>query len=79
MNSRPGKSAARAPWWDRWNRTLFPYLGPPPLGPYDEEPLPPTGPKPCPLCGQAMELHVIQRTADDHTPTRIHCPRPTAA
>jgi hypothetical protein len=75
-NSRKGP---RRPWWDRWNRTLLPYIGPPPLGPYDEEPLPPTGPKPCPLCGAAMDRHIIVRTADDHTPTRLHCPGPEAA
>jgi hypothetical protein len=51
ITSRTPKTPGGLRWWDRWNRTLFPYLGPPPLGPYDEEPLPPTGQKPCPLCG----------------------------
>lgn len=63
----------RQPWWDRLNRKLFPYLGPPPLGPYNEEPLPPTGPKPCPLCGQAMDLHEFERTAGN-VATRLYCP-----
>jgi hypothetical protein len=61
-------------WWDRLNRALFPYIGPPPLGPYNEEPLPPTGEKACPLCGQAMSLHSFERS-QDHTATRMHCPR----
>ncbi len=60
-------------WVDRLNRALFPYLGPPELGPYDEPPLAPTGPKACPVCGARMDAHVIDR-GDSRTPTRIHCP-----
>ncbi len=60
-------------WADRLNRALFPYLGPPELGPYDEPPLPPTGPKACPICGARMDTHTIER-GEGHTPTRIHCP-----
>lgn len=67
----------RDPLWVRLNRKLFPYLGPPPLGPYNEEPLPPTAEKACPLCGQAMSLHTFERS-QDHTATRMHCP-PRAA
>ena len=29
---------AKAPWWDRLNRLLLPYIGPPPLGPYELKP-----------------------------------------
>ena len=60
-------------WADRLNRKLFPYLGPPALGPYDEPPLPPTGPKACPICGARMDAHVIER-GDSQTKTYIHCP-----
>ena len=63
----------RRPWWDRLNRSLFPYIGPPPLGPYNEAPLPPTSEKPCPLCGQPMAGHTFERS-QDHTATRMHCP-----
>jgi hypothetical protein len=63
----------KGPWWDRLNRKLFPYLGPPELGPYDEPPLAPTGPKPCPVCGARMDEHEIERGVG-RTPTRIHCP-----
>ena len=63
---------AKVPWWDRLNRRLLPYLGPPPLGPYDEEPLPPTQAKACPLCGRAMADHDVERRAD--RPTQLHCP-----
>ena len=64
---------AKAPWWDRLNRLLLPYIGPPPLGPYDEDPLPPTQEKACPLCGQAMADHDVERRAD--RPTQLHGPR----
>ena len=62
-----------APWWDRLNRALVPYIGPPPLGPYGEEPLAPTAAKACPLCGKAMDLHEFDRS-QDHTATRMYCP-----
>jgi hypothetical protein len=71
----------RISWWDRLNRTLFPYIGPPPLGPgprgekvVDAASLVPH----CPLCGELMSAHEIERTADWSTPTRLHCP-PRAA
>ena len=60
-------------WVDRLNRTLFPYLGPPALGPYDEPPLPPIGPKACPICGERMDAHVIER-GEGRTATRLLCP-----
>jgi hypothetical protein len=63
----------KLPWWDRLNRMLMPYIGPPELGPYDQAPLAPTGPKPCPLCGEPMTAHEIERSGGN-TATRIHCP-----
>lgn len=68
---------AKAAWWDRLNRTLFPYIGPPPLGPYGEAELPSTRAKPCPLCGHPMSEHEIERR--ENRPTSIHCPTGTAA
>jgi len=66
----------RLPWWDRLNNLLMPKIGPPPLGPYNEDPLPPTGPKPCPICGRPMQEHHINRgiTGDARTATRLQCP-----
>jgi hypothetical protein len=64
-------------FFDRLNGRLFPYLGPPALGPYDEPPLAPTGPKACPVCGARMDAHIIDR-GDSRIPTRIHCPVGTA-
>jgi hypothetical protein len=60
-------------WAERLNRRLFPYLGPPALGPYDEPPLPPTGPKACPICGARMDAHEFQRGTAT-IPTRMICP-----
>jgi hypothetical protein len=70
------RNLMRRPWWERLNAALMPKIGPPPLGPYNEEPLPPTGAKPCPICGHPMEEHHVERseTGDGRTATRLHCP-----
>ena len=60
-------------WWQRLNRALFPFMGPAQVGPYETEPLPPTGQKPCPLCGNPMDDHTFERSTD-HRSTRMHCP-----
>ena len=61
-------------FFNRLNRRLFPYIGPPPLGPYDQpEPAPASG-RACPLCGAPMSDHEIGRTANQSTPTRLYCP-----
>ncbi|MCU1597276.1 MAG: hypothetical protein JWQ47_1015 [Glaciihabitans sp.] len=64
----------KLPWWDRLNGALRPYIGPPQLGPFNQPPLPPTGPKACPICGEPMDKHEIER-GQGRTATRIHCPR----
>lgn len=63
----------KQPFWDRLNRKLFPYLGPPPLGPYNEPELPPTANKACPLCGCEMSEHSFARSVG-HESTRMYCP-----
>jgi hypothetical protein len=65
----------RIRWWDRLNRAVFPFMGPAQLGPGrgGERPVEPrltTGP----ICGAEMADHVVQRTLDQHTPTRLVCP-----
>ena len=65
-------SKTRVPWWDRLNFALYPYLGPPKLGPYHQEPLPDAKLKPCPLCGVAMSEHVMDR--GEGRPTYMRCP-----
>lgn len=60
------------PWWERLNSALIPRIGPPPLGPYNQPPLPSTAAKPCPICGAPMSEHEIERR--EGRPTQIHCP-----
>jgi hypothetical protein len=55
---------------ERLNARLLPYIGPPPLGPYDEEPAP-TRPAACPLCDAPMSQHDIDRSGGR---TQLHCP-----
>jgi hypothetical protein len=63
-------------WFNRLNRRLFPYLGPPPLGPYDQEPAPDPVRAACPLCGAAMAEHEFAR---GNGPTKLYCPTPAQA
>ncbi|MHA6693743.1 hypothetical protein [Homoserinimonas sp. A520] len=63
-------------WADKLNALLVPYIGPPPLGPYGEAPLPPTGLSACPMCGVVMSAHEVERR--DGRPTKLHCPVPAA-
>lgn len=59
---------------ERMNRTLRRYIGAPPLGPYNEAPLPPSQAQGCPLCGLPMSEHDVERR--DGRPTQVHCPAP---
>lgn len=71
------ESIADAGGFTNWlNNRLRPYIGPPPLGPYGEDALPPASESACPLCGQAMSLHDVDRTG---VKTQLHCPAPPAA
>jgi hypothetical protein len=66
----PGAQRGYAGFIDRLNAKLLPYIGPPPLGPYDEEPVP-AAPPTCPLCGAPMSSHTIDRSFER---TQLHCP-----
>jgi len=59
-------------FFNRLNRRLFPYLGPPPLGPYDEAPVPDAAAAACPVCGSQMADHRFDRTGSG--PTKLYCP-----
>jgi len=59
-------------WWDKLNKALYPYLGPPPLGPYDEAEQPASATKGCPMCGRPMGEHVMDRAPG--RPTYMACP-----
>jgi len=56
---------------ERLNQRLRPYLGAPPLGPYDDEPAPEPMTRLCPLCGKPMPDHVIDRSG---ARTQVRCP-----
>ena len=63
----------------RWlNRTLLPWIGPPPLGPYPVIPAAETEQRQaeatCPLCGALMSRHEIDRSGER---TQIYHPEPT--
>ena len=58
-------------FFNRLNRTLFPLLGPPPLGPYDQPAPVPARESACPLCGSAMSSH--EKGISDGR-TILHCP-----
>jgi hypothetical protein len=64
----------RKRWWERLNGGLLPFMGPAQVGPYDTPPA--AAVKLCPICGQPMEAHVIERSAT--APTRLHCPAAAA-
>ncbi|RXZ71423.1 hypothetical protein [Agromyces albus] len=55
---------------ERLNARLLPYLGPPPLGPYDEAPSAASAPR-CPICRAPMSQHDIDRSG---ARTQLHCP-----
>jgi hypothetical protein len=65
----------RDPWSMRLNRTLFPVFGPAQLGAgHPEQPFAPAENPVCPLCGQPMADHRVERTADQSHATRVYCP-----
>jgi len=66
-------------FFNRLNRRLFPYLGPPPLGPYDQPAVEAPAGRACPLCGAEMSAHDFDRSGEQTRPTRIYCPAPPAA
>ncbi|GAA3885492.1 hypothetical protein GCM10022381_29510 [Leifsonia kafniensis] len=62
------------------NRTLFPWIGPPPLGPYTDEPEAEVraakAQSVCPMCGELMSVHEIDRSGER---TQIYHPTPEQA
>ena len=63
----------------RLNRTLLPWIGPPPLGPYTTETADQKQAEraeaTCPMCGELMSRHEIDRSGER---TQIYHPAPTA-
>lgn len=62
-------------FFNRLNRRLFPWLGPPPLGPYDQAAATPAHERACPLCGAPMSNHT-KGVADGRT--LLYCPAEAA-
>lgn len=73
-NEKGAQGGGLAGLFDRINRRLVPYIGPPPLGPYNETPPAVPAPRLCPLCGVAMADHDIDRSGER---TQLYCPRPS--
>lgn len=69
-------SKQRTPWWDKVNAALIPYLGPPPLGPYNEPPVADSASRACPLCALPMAQHDLDRAPG--RPTYLRCPSSTS-
>jgi len=75
----------RTPWdgqpgfWAALNRFFFLFEGPAQIGTSKpERPITPPTEQACPLCGQLMSAHVIDRGGPGEK-TFVHCPTPDAA
>ncbi len=69
--SRGNDFAGGSGFFNRLNRRLFPWLGPPPLGPYDQPAPAPARERGCPLCGHPMTEHT-KGVSDGRT--LLYCP-----
>jgi len=58
-------------FFNRMNRRLFPWIGPPPLGPYDQAAPEPARERGCPLCGAPMAQHTRGQSEGR---TLLRCP-----
>ena len=65
-------------FFNRLNRRLFPYFGPPPLGLYDQPAPAAASGRACPLCGALMSEHEFDRPGGQSAPTRMYCPEAAA-
>jgi hypothetical protein len=78
---RDASEEPRAGGFTKWiNRTLFPWIGPPPLGPYnvvsEEEAEAAKAASVCPICGELMSVHEIDRSGER---TQVYHPTPEQA
>jgi hypothetical protein len=78
---RDNGSDSKAGGFVAWlNRTLFPWIGPPPLGPYNVVPEETVkaaqAASVCPICGELMSVHEIDRSGER---TQIYHPTPEQA
>lgn len=73
-SAQPANDFEGGGFFNRLNRRLFPYIGPPPLGPYDQPAPAPASGRACPLCGAPMSDHDFDRSGGANRPTKIYCP-----
>jgi hypothetical protein len=75
--ARTESAGGRAGFAGWLNRTLLPWIGPPPLGPYTDMPeaeaLAAQQHAVCPLCGELMSRHEIDRSGER---TQVRHPDP---
>lgn len=73
--SKPARERGSLTAW--LNRTLLPWIGPPPLGPYTDVPdavvRAEKAQSVCPICGELMNRHTIDRSGER---TMIDHPQP---
>jgi hypothetical protein len=78
MTAKKRKPTLKEVGFGGWlNSRLLPFIGPPPLGPYDDEV--PVAERPvarCPLCGAPMTEHAIDRSGER---TQLRCPLPAGS
>lgn len=76
--SKPARERGSLTAW--LNRTLLPWIGPPPLGPYTDVPdavvRAEKAQSVCPICGELMSLHEVDRSGER---TMIYHPTPGVA
>jgi hypothetical protein len=62
-------------FYEKFNNVVRTFTGPAQLGAgHPEGPDVRRADAPCPLCGQPMTLHSVERASDQHTPSRLVCP-----
>jgi hypothetical protein len=65
---RPPFASRAAEWLDD---KLIPVLGPPPLGPYGADDPQPEAHTSCPICGEPLAQHRVERDGEH---SYLHCP-----
>jgi hypothetical protein len=61
-------------WYAKANAVVKTFTGPAQLGDGRAEADAVTSEYRCPLCSELMSDHNVERSHDQRTPTRVHCP-----
>ncbi|MEO8908197.1 MAG: hypothetical protein ABI310_08985 [Microbacteriaceae bacterium] len=62
-------------WYEKANAIVRTFTGPAQIGAgYTEAPDVRSGDYACPMCGKSMSVHIIERSTNQITPTRMSCP-----